>query len=146
MRAMDVPLQPPAPGRRVLTCAAGAALATVLVLLVAIPVDVAQGFVEASDLLGAVGAYAVAMIPVGAVAGALGGGVAAYSRWSTGTGDVGTSVLAGVTAAGVGAVCTFGLLWAPLAAWAQISWIILIGAGAALAGRRVDKKLARDDA
>ncbi|GAA1140464.1 hypothetical protein [Nesterenkonia lutea] len=142
---MDVPLQPPAPARRVLFAAAGAALATVLVLLVALPVDLAQGYIEGEDLLRAAGAYAVAMIPVGAVAGALGGGVAAYSRWSTGTRAVGTSILAGVTAAGVGAVCTFGLLWAPLAAWAQVSWIILIGVGAALATRQLDSRLARAD-
>jgi len=141
MRAMDAPLQPPVPGRRVLFCAAGAALGAVLVLLVALPVDVLQGFLEGGDLIRAGGSYAVAMVPVAALAGALGGGVGAYSRWSTATRPRGTAILAGVTAVGVGAMATFGLLWAPLAAWAQISWIIMIGAGAAFGSRWLDARL-----
>lgn len=146
MRAMDVPLQPPVPGRRVLFCAAGAALGTALILLVALPVDVIQGFLAGGDLIRAAGTYAVAMIPVGALAGALGGGVGAYSRWSTATRPRGTAVLAGVTATGVGAMATFGLLWAPLAAWAQIGWIIMIGAGAAFGASWLDARLAAADA
>ncbi|GAA1164796.1 hypothetical protein [Nesterenkonia sandarakina] len=139
---MDAPLQPPAPGRRVLFCAAGAALGAVLILLVALPLDVIQGFLEGGDLIRAAGSYALAMIPVAGLAGALGGGVGAYSRWSTATRPRGTAVLAGVTATGVGAMATFGLLWAPLAAWAQIGWIILIGAGAAFGSRWLDARLA----
>lgn len=146
MRAMDEPLQPPAPGRRVLFCAAGAALGAALVLLVALPVDVIQGFLEGGDLLRAAGSYAVAMVPVAALAGALGGGVGAYSRWSTATRPRGTAMLAGITAVGVGAMATFGLLWAPLAAWAQIGWIIMIGAGAAFGSRWLDARLAAAEA
>lgn len=41
---------------------------------------------------------------------------------------MGTAVTAGVAAAGVGAVVTFALLWAPLSPVLQVAWILLLGA------------------
>ncbi len=74
-------------------------------------------------------AFQVALPLLGesAAAGLVGGLMGAVTRWFWGTGELGAAVTAGVGAAGVGAMVTFGILAATLVPFAQIAWILLLG-------------------
>lgn len=124
----DVPAVRPL--ARLILCALGSLTAVALVVIVAVPVDLITGFVEGDEALLVLVAYLRLLAPVSLVGGLLGAALGMFSRWLSATSPLGTAATAGVTAAGVGALATFGLLWAPLSPVLQVVWILLLGLGA----------------
>lgn len=126
---MTVSVPPVRPLARLIFCALGSLTAVALVVIVAVPVDLLTGFVAGDEALLVLAAYLRVLAPVSLVGGLLGAALGMFSRWLSATSPLGTAVTAGVTGAGVGALVTFGLLWAPLSAVLQVVWIVLLGLG-----------------
>lgn len=130
----------PAFGRRALYGLLAGLLLGLLLAVLSFPLGLfdVNPDVEASML--------VVMLPLlgeSAAAGLIGGLMGAVSRWFSHTPVTGTAVIAGIGAAGTGALITFGLLASTLVPVAQVAWILLLGGAAAWASLRTDRHQSR---
>ncbi|GAB3191380.1 hypothetical protein [Nesterenkonia suensis] len=128
---MSSAVPPVRPMARLVFCALGSLTAVALIVIVAVPVEVMLGRISSDQALYALAVLVQGLAPVSLVGGLLGAALGMFSRWLSATSPVGTAVTAGATAVGVGALVTFGLLWAPLDPVLQVLWILLLGAGVA---------------
>lgn len=128
---MTSSVPPVRPIARLIFCALGSLTAVGLTVIVAVPVEVMADRISGDQALYALAVLVQVLAPVSLVGGLLGAALGMFSRWLSATSPIGTAATAGVTALGVGALVTFGLLWSPLNPVLQVAWILLLGVAVA---------------
>lgn len=126
--------------RRLITALAAVLVATLAVVVIALPVDLMTGFLAPETLLSGLGGYLWLLTPVAAVSGLLGAAVGTASQWLSASTPRAAAMVSGISAAAVPLLATFALLWSPLIAALQVLWIVVIGLAAGWASWHADRR------